>query len=174
MNLLGLEGLIDAAGGEGGFDQVALLVPDLEAAVRSWAGVYGSSDWLVYTYSPTNIEDCTYRGKPGTYEMRLALVGSSPQLELIEPRSGPSIYHDWIEERGYGLHHLGFYVPSITKAISAFEARGFPTIQSGRGYGLDGDGGYAYFDLQHPLGAVLEAIEVPRRRRPSEPLHLEP
>jgi methylmalonyl-CoA/ethylmalonyl-CoA epimerase len=41
-------------------------------------------------------------------------------------------------------------------------------IQSGRGYGRWGDGGYAYLDTEESLGMILELIEVPRERVPPE------
>ncbi|MEU0156230.1 VOC family protein [Micromonospora fulviviridis] len=147
---------------------MAFLVEDLEVAARRWRAVYRDEEWRTYTYTPDVMKNCTYRGEPGRYEMRLALVGSSPQLELIQPIAGPSIYHDWIREHGYGLHHFGFFVPSVDETVRQLEAQGHPSIQSGSGYGLDGDGGYAYFDFEDTYGVVLEAIGVPKRRRPSE------
>lgn len=42
---------------------------------------------------------------------------------------------------------------------------GYDVLQSGRGYGLDGDGGYAYFDTERDFEVIVEAIEVPKRRR---------
>ena len=44
-------------------------------------------------------------------------------------------------------------------------AAGYDLLQSGYGYGLDGDGGYAYFDTERDFGIIVEALEVPRRRR---------
>lgn len=166
INEEAVQGLVKALGQ--GVDQVALLVQDLESSVELWTGL-GISEWRIYTYSQNNVATPTYRGKPGEFKFRLALGGNSPQVELIQPLRGPSIYHDWIAEHGYGLHHLGFFVPSIEKAIEEFENAGLDVIQSGRGYGMDRDGGFAYVELPgSPL--VLEAIEVPKRRRPSESL----
>ena len=68
-------------------------------------------------------------------------------------------------QRGEGLHHLGFWVDSLTEAAAEFTASGYEAIQTGAGYGLDGDGGYAYFDTSAELGVILELIEVPKRRR---------
>jgi methylmalonyl-CoA/ethylmalonyl-CoA epimerase len=42
------------------------------------------------------------------------------------------------------------------------EAQGFAVLQSGRAYGVDGDGGYAYFETDAALGCLVEAIELPR------------
>lgn len=44
--------------------------------------------------------------------------------------------------------------------------RGYRVTQTARGYGLNGDGGFAYFDTERDLGVVVEAIEVPVARRP--------
>ena len=147
--------------------QVALIVPDLDSALRQWSLVLGRSDWYIVTYGPDNVARLTYQGEPGNCRFRLAFAGRAPQIELIEPLRGPSIYHDWVAERGYGLHHLGFRVPSVQAAMDRATADGIKILQSGQGYGLDGDGGFAYLDTQERLGVILEAIEVPRRRRPS-------
>lgn len=148
-------------------DQVCVIVPDLADGIRTWSNILGITDWRVFTYAPEEIKDKTYRGEPSDFTMKIALAGESPQFELIEPATGPSIYHEWVEQHGYGLHHLGFFVESLDEAMIGFEQAGIPVIQTGRGYGLDGDGGFAYVEFD---GVVLEALEAPRRRRPSDPL----
>jgi methylmalonyl-CoA/ethylmalonyl-CoA epimerase len=149
-------------------DQVGILVDDLEAGARRFAALYGVDEWRVWTYGPDVTSSLTYRGRAAEYAMRLALSGSGPQIELIEPLRGPTIYGEWIERHGYGLHHLGTVVDDVAEGIRRMEAAGFELIQSGAGYGLDGDGGYAYFDTLDRLGYVVELIEVPARRRQPE------
>lgn len=158
----------ERAVGRGRVDQVGFLVRDLESSMQQWGALYRDEQWRVYTYSRQGVPNIRYRGQPGEFSMRLALIGAGPQLELIEPLQGPSIYHDWIADHGYGLHHLGFFVPSVATAIKEMESAGHPCIQSGSGYGLDGDGGFAYYDFEPQFGVHLETIEVPARRRPSE------
>ncbi|MFF2852354.1 VOC family protein [Streptomyces sp. NPDC058001] len=150
--------------------QVGILVPDLEAGIATWSALLGTDDWLVYTYGPETVPRLGYRGGEGTFRMRVALTGSAPQIELIESLDGPSIYTEWITEHGYGLHHLGFRVPSIEATVRHVTAGGITLLQSGSGYGEDRDGGFAYFDTQDSVGLIVEAIEVPQRRRPSEPI----
>ena len=41
-------------------------------------------------------------------------------------------------------------------------------MQSGRGYGRLGDGGFAYLDTERELGLILELIEIPKERIPPE------
>jgi catechol 2,3-dioxygenase-like lactoylglutathione lyase family enzyme len=150
--------------------QVAFLVPDLAAGVETWSSALGASDWLVYTYSPETVPHLTFRGEPGKFSMRLALCGAGPQLELIQPLGGPSIYHEWLEEHGFGVHHLGFHLPRLGPVAETLAADGFSPVQAGSGYGVDGDGAFAYYDLVDALGLYLELIETPARRRPSESL----
>ncbi|MFD0661907.1 VOC family protein [Thermocatellispora tengchongensis] len=121
--------------------QVGILVPDLAAGIATWSALLGGDDWLIYTYGPDTVPQLAYRGEPGTFRMRVALIGNAPQIELIESLEGPSIYTEWIAEHGYGLHHLGFRVPSVAEAIREVTASGVGLLQSGSGYGQGGDGG---------------------------------
>jgi hypothetical protein len=107
----------------------------------------------------------TYMSQRGEYVVDIALAGSRPQIELIQPIQGPSIYHDWLQHHPYGLHHLGVMVDSVVAGVENMERAGYKLVQSGAGYGLDGDGGYAYFDTVEQLGLIVELIEVPVRRR---------
>ncbi|MFD6274445.1 VOC family protein [Streptomyces sp. NPDC060209] len=149
---------------------MGILVDDLTAGVEGWRAATGLDDWYVVTYDAEEIDGLSYHGSPGSFAMRLALAGQAPQIEFIEPLRGPSIYGDWIAERGYGMHHLGFHVDDIMAAVAAMAADGFEPIQSGFGYGADGDGGFAYYEVPSLSPLIVEIIEVPTQRRPSEPL----
>jgi methylmalonyl-CoA/ethylmalonyl-CoA epimerase len=149
--------------------QIGMIVADMDAALRTWGTADPSrSNWRIWTYGPQMIAEQTYLGEPSTHSMRLAMNGSGPQLELIEPLTGPSIYHTWLEEHGPGMHHLGFYVDNCDLVGEEMNAAGFPSVQTGRGFGADGTGVYAYFDTRSELGFYLEAIEVPAVRRTPE------
>jgi catechol 2,3-dioxygenase-like lactoylglutathione lyase family enzyme len=146
-------------------DQIGILVPDLERAIETYSALFGIAEWRAWTYGPELVPKMTYLGAPARYEMELALTDTTPQIELIQPLSGRSIYTDWIERHGYGLHHVGTVVEKMDEAAAQLTAAGFSAIQSGSGYGRDGDGAYAYFDALDALGLVVELIEVPSVRR---------
>lgn len=154
-------------------DQVAYVVPDLDAAIPLWSALLGRDDWRIYTYGPHNTHDLNYRGTPTEYSMRLALCGASPQVELIQSLRGPNLYQEWIDRAGAGLHHVGFFVDSIADVRSRLDRLGVPPVQTGSGYGLDGDGGYAYYELPG-LDGLVEYIEIPKRRMPAEPFATAP
>jgi methylmalonyl-CoA/ethylmalonyl-CoA epimerase len=148
-----------------GPSQIGILVDDIQDALARYDALWGGGPWRGFRYDAKTLPELTYRGEPGVYAITIAINELAPQIELLQAIEGPSIYHDWLPERGYGLHHLGFWVDSVADAVHSMTRAGYDVIQSGAGYGLDGDGGYAYFDTERDFGIILEAIEVPKRRR---------
>jgi methylmalonyl-CoA/ethylmalonyl-CoA epimerase len=148
--------------------QVGIVVRDLDRALELYSRLWGVGRWACYTYGTHVLRSATFRGRSDPYAMRLALNSERPQVELIESTLGPNLYEEWLAEHGEGVHHLGYYVKSIADVIRDMEQSGYEAIQTGIGTGLDGDGGYAYFDLRSELGIYVEAIEPPSRRRTPE------
>jgi methylmalonyl-CoA/ethylmalonyl-CoA epimerase len=149
----------------GRVDQICFLVEDLDVGVASYSELFPATSWREYRYGPDTVPRLSFADGPGKFSFRLALSDCDPQIELIQSLSGPSIYSEWIERRGYGLHHLGFFTNDIEGDAWALRAQGLCVSQWGRGYGLDGDGGFTYFDSVARFGFVIELIEIPRRRR---------
>ncbi len=151
-----------------GPSQVGILVDDIEDALARYDALWGGGPWRGFRYGAGTVPELTYRGKPGSYEVTIAINQTTPQIELLQVVEGPSIYDEWLARHGPGLHHLGFWVDSMAGAIESMASAGYELIQSGAGYGLDGDGGYSYFDTERDFGVLLEAIEVPSRRREAD------
>jgi 4-hydroxyphenylpyruvate dioxygenase-like putative hemolysin len=149
-------------------DQLCILVESIEEAIASYSDLFAVTRWRVYRYGPDTVPELGYRGGPGVFSMWVALSDSVPQIELIESISGPSLYTEWIAQHGFGFHHVGVFTASIASSVKALTERGLQVSQWGRGYGLDGDGGFAYVDSLEQLGVVLELIEIPKRRRPPD------
>lgn len=141
--------------------QIGILVEDLDRAIDAHAAVAVRDRWHIVEPSGPRGGDHRYRGEPAEFRARLAFSPSSPEIELIEPISGPSIYAEWIAAHGHGIHHLAVIVDSVREAMQSMTRAGFATLQSAVGYGPAGDGGHAYFGTEHALGYILEAIEHP-------------
>jgi len=139
--------------------QIGIVVRDLDAALARHRAVLGG-EWRVVENGPDNMHGLHVRGRPAAFSMRLALSGSAPQVELLQPLLGPSILDEWLERRGEGLHHLGVHVESVDDTIAQMEAAGFPCLQHGYGFMPNGSGAFAYFDTEAELGYLLEALEL--------------
>jgi catechol 2,3-dioxygenase-like lactoylglutathione lyase family enzyme len=157
---------------QNGIAQVALVVKDLDQTVEHFWKAFGIGPWHFYTYGKPLVKVMSYYGRPAEYKMRVALSYFGPmRVELIESQEGDSVYADFIQEHGYGIHHFGLLVEDMEAALAQAEAAGFKMIMDGAGFGLDGDGHYAYLDTEAKLGATLELIERPKRRMPPEKIY---
>jgi len=148
--------------------QVALVVADLDGAVRAWWDVLGVGPWTGYRLEPPVLQDMRYRGAAATFGLRHALtVSGGVQVELVQPTFGPSIFAEHLEAHGEGLQHLGFYVQDHAAAVERAVASGWLPVQSARGFGAGGDGAFAYFEVPG-VASVVELIEAPALRRAPE------
>lgn len=148
-----------------GIAQVAILVEDLEETVENYWTMFGIGPWHFYTYGKPLVRQMTYRGQPADYRMRIALSQIGPlRIELIEAKEGDSIYADFIKEHGYGVHHFGILVEDMREALAQTDSAEINMIQDGSGFGLEGDGHYAYLETEKSLGVTLELIQRPNAR----------
>jgi methylmalonyl-CoA/ethylmalonyl-CoA epimerase len=145
--------------------QFALVVEDLDVAVRSWHERLGIGPWTAWHLGPGILKDMIYNGEPAEFEFRHALAWQGPdvQFELVQPLHGRSIFADHLRDHGPGLHHVGKYVADHPAAVAAVLAEGFTPIQSAHGFGAEGDGAFAYFEPPG-LGLIVELIEAPKVR----------
>jgi hypothetical protein len=155
--------------------QICIIVPDLEEAVENFWQVFGVGPWHFYTYGKPLVEHMTRRGEPTEYRMRVALsyIGSM-RVELIEPLEGDTVYQEFVDEHGYGVHHLGVLTEDMAESLRRAEEAGLEMTQDGAGFGPDGDGHYAYLDTEDLIGTTIELIERPKRRHPPEKVYPPP
>jgi methylmalonyl-CoA/ethylmalonyl-CoA epimerase len=155
-----------------GIAQVCIVVPELERAVESFWHTFGVGPWHFYTYGKPLVKRMTRRGKPCEYRMRVALsyIGDM-RVELIQPLEGDTVYGEFVEKHGYGVHHLGVLTDDMAESVRQAEAAGLTMTMDGAGFGPDGDGHYAYLDTEEAIGTTIELIERPKRREPPEKVY---
>lgn len=157
---------------QNGVYQVAILVSDLMEAIEHYYEDWGVGPWKIFTYGKPLCTGTTYYGKEADYQMRVGLSMAGPmRIELIQPLSGESIYADFIAAHGYGVHHFGLLVDDMPSAMAEAQAAGYKVIQDGSGFGLEGDGHYAYLDTEDTLHVTLELIEQPEKRHEPEAIY---
>ena len=137
------------------FFQVAYVIRDLEAAEKWFQRIMGVP---FFTRSEIVLgEGCTYRGKPADSAMRLSLgFAGEVQIELIEALRGQSIYTEFMEAKGPGLHHVAFSVPDVDATVAELCAAGLVPIQEGS-FG-DGRVKFSYFDCDAEGASVIEIL----------------
>lgn len=138
--------------------QVAIVVKDIEAAKQRWAAVLGVEPPNTIVTQPGDEVRMSFRGAPSNAQTKLAFFDlGGVQLELIEPMGGQSTWQEGLE-RGEGVHHLAFWVEDLPGVTAALGAHGVTQIQRGD----MGEGQYAYYDADKPLGVTVELLERKR------------
>lgn len=146
-----------------GHHQIAFVVTDLRVAERFFTETLGVPRF--FHFPDVLVHEPFYRGGPGDFHMHIAIgYAGDSQIELIQHLSGRSIYKEFLEKKGEGLHHLGFIVPDYQHAVADFAARGFPVIQSGR-IGDNPGVRFAYFDTEAAIGAIMEIFQLDEQTR---------
>ncbi|WP_213697540.1 VOC family protein [Acetomicrobium sp.] len=139
--------------------QIAVVVKDLEEAMKNYWDKWGIGPWSVYTFDPKNtVKDMILHGKREDYAMRLALAEiGNVQWELIQPLDDKSIYADFLKEHGEGLHHVALGVRSYEEAMELAKERGIEVIQGGTWFGFT----YTYLDTRKDLATIVELYNQP-------------
>ena len=142
-------------------NQIAIAVRDLEVVAENFWKVLGVGPWAIYEWEPPLVYDRTYRGKPAWSRERIALVQmGGVQLELVQPIDGPSIYADWIEEHGEGLHHINFLVDTyddLEETVKNLNSQGFQSLGSGMFGPPEKRYGWNYIDIP-PIRSIWEPV----------------
>jgi methylmalonyl-CoA/ethylmalonyl-CoA epimerase len=135
--------------------QVALVVRDLEATMRTYVERYGIGPWHVYEFNPDTVQNMRENGEPVARSWRLALARvGEVQWELIQPLDGESIYARHLAEHGESVHHLGVAVPSYEAALAREGEHGRQPLLAGEYNGIE----FAYLATDGDLGVVTEVF----------------
>jgi Glyoxalase/Bleomycin resistance protein/Dioxygenase superfamily len=152
--------------------QICVIVPDLDKAVENYWKTFRIGPWKFYTYGKPLVKRMTRHGRPCEYKMRVALANVGPmRIELIEPLEGDTVYSEFVEKHGYGVHHVGVLTEDMTAALNLAKKGGLEMTQDGAGFGPDDDGHYAYLATEDLIGTTIELIERPQRRSPPEKIY---
>ncbi len=139
----------------GAICQIGIVVRDLQKAVDNYWEKLGIGPWITVRIEPPLLRDLTLRGKPVEASMMAAIAQSGNiQLELIQPLEGPSIWKEFLETRGGGLHHVQSLDQDPKAALAAFREMGVDVLMSGR----IGDNIFYYMDTEPLLGTIYEFI----------------
>jgi len=126
-----------------GLDHVAILVSDLDEAVKLYRDVYG-------------LELAVIEEVPSE-KVRVAIFGhGAGRIELVSPSGQDSPMAKALEKRGEGLHHVCLTVPDVEKAMAGLRARGAPLLDEKPRPGAGG----AKVAFVHPKGSRGVLVEL--------------
>ncbi|MCL2703200.1 MAG: VOC family protein [Defluviitaleaceae bacterium] len=140
--------------------QIAFIVRDVAETKKKFAEFLGVPEPPAVGSGEYEATRTVYKGNPApeaACKMAFFNIGADVSIELIEPNEVPSVWRDFLEERGEGLHHIAFNVKGMDMKIKACEGFGMALSQRGK-YG-DRSGEYAYLDATKDLKCFIELLE---------------
>jgi len=138
--------------------QVAVVVRDLRKTMESYTKIMGWQPWSVYEHKPPILHDTMLHGKPATFSMLGAEVHCNPiDFEILQPLEGPSIYKEFLEEKGEGIHHVAVVnsTEDVDAALANFKKNGVEVTMEGR---LGENIRFYYLDTDPVLKMTAETV----------------
>ena len=142
--------------------QIGIVVPDLDAAVRTYRDVYGIGPWEVFEVGPENSHDVRLYGQPVEWRGRAAMtMVGGVMWELIQPLDDNGLFARFLAERGGGVHHIAVATPDFRRTLQEQAARGNEPILSGTFSGVEVD----FLSTERDLGVILEVFSgMPKKQ----------
>jgi catechol 2,3-dioxygenase-like lactoylglutathione lyase family enzyme len=132
--------------------QIAWVTRDLDATEKALTTLLGAKKWIRMPGVHFGPDACTYRGRPADFvaDISLSYAGDT-QLELIAPVKGESIYTEFLDRAGPGLHHVCIETDDVERALAERDAE---VVQRGL---MPGGMEFAYVSAE---GAGVPYIEI--------------
>lgn len=140
---------------DGPINQTAYVVDDIDAAIDYWTTVMAVGPFFRLPRIAFAMSDYLGKDQPITFEAAFSWSGGII-VELIQP-IGPSIFADFKNSGGRGVHHLARFVTDLEASARDIENLGGRRIQGGSF--ADGSK-IAYFDMGGDQGIVLELAQL--------------
>jgi catechol 2,3-dioxygenase-like lactoylglutathione lyase family enzyme len=136
--------------------QIAWVTPDLDATEKALTTLLGAKKWIRMAAVHFGPDACTYRGRPADFVADIALsYAGDTQLELIAPVRGGSIYTEFLDRAGPGLHHICVEVDDVERALAERNAE---VVQRGL---MPGGMEFAYVSAQDAGVPYIEIAHIP-------------
>lgn len=139
---------------DGDIMQIGQVVRDMDKAMETFYRDFGIGPFEVRVFDKSNHINPMVHGKPNDHTFRCAACWSGDvQYEFMQPLTGRSVYNEFLDAHGEGIHHLKIYYKDVEKAVEDYKAKGYSVIQSG-GIGEDL---YYYLDSEKNVtGLIIE------------------
>src|SRR5882724_9494853 len=135
--------------------QIAWVTRDLDATETALTTLLGAKKWVRIPSVHFAPDTCTFRGRPADFVAHISLsYAGDTQLELIAPVSGESIYTEFLDRVGPGLHHICIEVDDIDRALAERNAE---SVQRGV---MPGGMEFAYVSAEAAGVPYLEIAKI--------------
>jgi methylmalonyl-CoA/ethylmalonyl-CoA epimerase len=137
--------------------QIGVVVRDVKKMVEIYHKTLGWGPWSIYLAEPPLLHSTYLRGEPTAFTFMNAETHVGPvDFEFIQPLEGPSIYKEFLEQHGEGVHHIACMGTGTNyeENLQNFEKMGLTPLMSGA---IGDNIKFYYLDSEPVLKIVLES-----------------
>jgi len=139
-------------------NQIGIVVKDLDKAVTIFKQILGIDNIQILERPP---ETCTLNGEETHFRLKTGFAMlEGLQIELIQVVQGRSPHSDFLENRGPGVNHFGYYVDDLETEVTRATQSGIGVYARGEFMGSR----WAYLDTFATAGIFQEFIQLPKPR----------
>jgi methylmalonyl-CoA/ethylmalonyl-CoA epimerase len=136
--------------------QIAFVVEDLYAALKTYSETYGLGPWKIYEISSRTVKDLVKHDNVVDFTYKVAMCDiAGLEWELVQPLDDRSIYADFLKRNGPGLHHVAFDVADYNSEKDVFQGLDRKILQTGNWHGTK----FAHIDTESDLGFLVELFD---------------
>ena len=141
------------------FHHVSVVVRDMAKAMKFYEALeIGPFPPLLGPQGKVPLVNKTLHGKPADWELDLRHAEGGVgdlTLEMIQPLEGDTPVKDFLEKKGEGIQHIGFFVDDMEQETAKMAEKGFKITQSGETPTVK----WAYFGTDAVGGVSIELMQ---------------
>jgi hypothetical protein len=140
---------------------VCVVVRDVEKTAKVFSDKFGIGPWRI-RIATTPSSRASVRDIPVEYTLKFGYAKLGPvTLELVETIEGTTIYQEFLEKHGEGIHHIGLPTPlPFDDELEKWHKQGIKPLQVNRME--EPEEGWAYMDTHGLVGCILEILSFRR------------
>jgi len=141
------------------FHHVSVAVKDMNKAIEFYKSLgIGPFPLFIGPSGTVPLAGKTIHGKPVDYQIDLRHAEGGVgglTFEVIEPLEGETPVKEFLEKKGEGVQHIGFFVDDLDQETAKMAEKGFSITQSGETPTVR----WAYFDTDKVGGVAIELMQ---------------
>lgn len=141
--------------------QIGLLVNDLDETLANLQKIFGIGPFRIVDFPPEGEEDVKmmYHGRDSKFRAKFCFFDlGNIELEIIQPLEGDTVWGDFLREKGPGLHHIKFSVPTHDETVEYLTGQGIEISQMGASVGKNLGKEWLYYNTHDLIGFDIEMM----------------
>jgi methylmalonyl-CoA/ethylmalonyl-CoA epimerase len=141
--------------------QIGLIVDDLDNVLAVLEETFGIGPFRIVDFPPEGNEDVVmkYKGEDAGFTAKFCFFDlGNIEFEVIQPLTGDTIWRDFLDTHGPGIHHIKFSVPEHGPSRAYLESKGFEIEQMGSSVGKNAGKEWVFYNTSDAIGFSIETM----------------